>query len=176
MQGFQYSGVVLSYCESKQMDEDGKILANNYLDYVADIDARRWLYPFVRHGHEEATEALCIKNTIPNVSGVVFEKSRLQKVLNQHIDWISSYRLAGDWLVYVLMLKDGKIAFSPASLNLHRRHNRGVTIGNFNAHLLDEIQRMQVVVAEEFKVPQDKVIIGRTYIEHLTRKFGLVPH
>ena len=119
MQGFQYSGVVLSYCESKQMDEDGKILANNYLDYVADIDARRWLYPFVRHGHEEATEALCIKNTIPNVSGVVFEKSRLQKVLNQHIDWISSYRLAGDWLVYVLMLKDGKIAFSPASLILH---------------------------------------------------------
>ncbi|MGI0001364.1 MAG: glycosyltransferase, partial [Nitrososphaeraceae archaeon] len=98
MKSFQSHGVVLSYCESKQIDEEGRILADNYLAYVADIGANRWSYSFVKNGYEEVTEALSIKNTIPNVSGVVFEKSRLKFVLDEQIDLIRTYRVAGDWL------------------------------------------------------------------------------
>ncbi|HMS83260.1 MAG TPA: glycoside hydrolase family 99-like domain-containing protein [Nitrospira sp.] len=171
--GFEDPEVVLSYCESKQIDEDGQVLANNYLPYVADIDAKRWLTPFINGGREEVAEALSIKNTIPNVSGVVFERSRLNSILDDNIDLIRAYRVAGDWLVYILMLKRGKIAFSPAPLNQHRRHSLGVTIGNRNKTQLDEIQRVQALVAQEFEVPQEKVDAARKYIEHLSRQFGL---
>lgn len=39
IQGFHIdSDVALSYTQSKQIDEQGNILANHYLDYTNDID------------------------------------------------------------------------------------------------------------------------------------------
>jgi glycosyltransferase involved in cell wall biosynthesis len=174
MKGFHEPDVVLSYCESKQMDEDGRILADNYLEYVADIDADRWHRHFVNEGSAEISQALSIKNTIPNVSGVVFRKDRLQSVLNEHMPSIRTFRVAGDWLVYVLLLRNGKLAFSPRSLNKHRRHSRGVTIGSFDESQFNEIRRMQLLISEEFDIPPHAATTARRYLHQLTKQFGLV--
>ena len=173
IQGFDAPSVVLSYCESKQVDATGTILAENYLDYVSDIGPHRWLGTFVRDGQEEIINALSVKNTIPNVSAVVFEKSALSAVLAEHIARIQSYRIAGDWLTYVLLLQHGRIAFSPFSYNLHRRHQQGVTIGSFNQQHLDEIQRMQNFVAERFDLPEELTGIAGRYIETLRKQFAV---
>lgn len=174
MQGFESPGVVLSYCESNQVNEAGEKISENYLDYVADISVERWSFPYIKHGYEEVTEALSIKNTVPNVSGVVLEKRNLKSVLENHIDEIRTYRVAGDWLIYVLLLKRGKIAFSPEALNMHRRHQKGVTIGGFDENQLDEIMRMQAFVADGFDVPHEKSLIAKKYIDDLAAQFGLV--
>jgi hypothetical protein len=50
--------VVMSYCQSRQMDRDGAILSEHYLDYVADIEAQRWKKPYVVNGCEEIAQAL----------------------------------------------------------------------------------------------------------------------
>ena len=42
MAGFKDSEVILSYCQSKQIDENGNILANNYLQYTEDVDSKKW--------------------------------------------------------------------------------------------------------------------------------------
>ncbi len=73
IQGFHIdSDVSLSYTQSKQIDEQGNILANHYLDYTNDIDKNKWLRSYVRKGIDEIQDTLLIKNTIPNVSSVVF--------------------------------------------------------------------------------------------------------
>ncbi|HFQ82010.1 MAG TPA: glycosyltransferase [Desulfobacterales bacterium] len=172
--GFNNHGVVLSYCESRQMDEEGLITANNYHEYVADIDTRHWQSAFVKDGAEEIAGALSVKNTIPNVSGVVFERSCLKSVLREHFELIKTYRVAGDWLVYVLVLKYGKIAFSPLPLNFHRRHQGGVTIGSFNRQQLDEIKQMQTFIADNFEVSKEKSKLAEKYITTLQRQFGLL--
>ncbi len=174
MQSFDTPRVVLSYTESKQVDQDGHIMADNYLEYVADIDAQHWLTSFIKNGSEEVAHALSVKNTIPNVSGVIFEKSCLKYVLEKHIDLIQTYRVAGDWLVYVLILKCGEISFSPLSLNFHRRHQQGVTIRSFNEQQLNEIKRMQAFIADEFDVTKEKSEVAGKYIEALKRQFHLV--
>lgn len=172
VQGFDSPGVVLSYCESEQVDAKGIMLAENYLEYVADIGSHRWLGTFVRDGREEIIHALSVKNTIPNVSAVIFAKASLHAVLAEHMDRIQSYRIAGDWLVYVLLLQHGHIAFSPFSYNLHRRHQRGVTIGSFNQQQLEEIQRMQNFIAERFDLPEEMICIAGRYIETLRKQFA----
>jgi len=171
--GFRTPGVVLSYCESRQIDEDGQVLANNYLAYVADIDARRWLSPFVMEGRKAAAHGFGIKNVIPNVSAVLFEAGSLRAVLEQHIQYILSYRVAGDWLVYVLLLKQGGIAFTPVAANAHRRHQSSVTLGSFNAAQLREIQDMQAFVAREFPTSAEQAASARAYAERLAEQFGL---
>jgi hypothetical protein len=173
IQGFDSPDVVLSYCESKQLDANGKILAENYLDYVSDLGSHRWLGTFVREGREEIIHALSVKNTIPNVSAVVFDKSSLHAVLAEHMERIQAYRVAGDWLIYVLLLQKGHIAFTPFSYNLHRRHQRGVTIGSFNQQQLEEIQRMQNFIAERFDLPEEMLCIAGRYIETLRKQFAV---
>lgn len=170
--GFRTPGVVLSYCESRQIDGDSRVLANNYLAYVSDIDARRWLTPFVMEG-DKAAQSFCVKNVIPNVSAILFAAHSLRDVLDQHIDHILSYRVAGDWLVYVLLLKQGRIAFTPVPANAHRRHQRSVTLGSLNAAQLKEIRGMQAFVADEFHVPAEQAAAARAYAARLAEQFGL---
>jgi 2-polyprenyl-3-methyl-5-hydroxy-6-metoxy-1,4-benzoquinol methylase len=174
--GFCTPEVVLSYCESRQIDENGHLLANNYLDYVADIGARHWLTPFVMDGDKEVAQSFSIKNVIPNVSAVMFEAQRLRTVLDEHIQSIQSYRVAGDWLVYVLLLKNGRIAFSPLPANAHRRHQNGVTLGSFNEAQLQEIREMQAFVASEFEVSAEKSAVACAYTERLAEQFDLPQH
>jgi glycosyltransferase involved in cell wall biosynthesis len=176
LKGFRTPGVVLSYCESQQINETGALLANDYLAYVSDVDAKHWLTPFVMDGDSEIANSLSIKNTIPNVSAVLFEKDVLANVLQNHFDLISAYRIAGDWLTYVLVLDGGRVAFSPMPLNKHRRHNSGMTISNINESLLEEIRRMQEYIAEHHGVPAGKVEQARRYIESLQEEHGIAAH
>ncbi len=174
MHGFESPDVVLSYCESNQVDSAGEKLADNYLEYVSDIDSERWLTSYVRQGKDEVIEALSVKNTIPNVSAVVFYRSALKVILDTYIDEICTYRVAGDWFVYVLMLHNGKISFSSQALNMHRRHTRGVTIGGMDKTQLNEISRIQAFVATEYDVTPEKSHAARKYINTLTEQFGIL--
>jgi O-antigen biosynthesis protein len=171
MRGFENPGVVLSYCESRQIDADGAVLADNYQAYVADIDAERWTRRYVSAGAEEVRDAMCIRNTIPNVSAVVFDRHHLRSVLDEHLDFISSFKVAGDWMTYLLLLQHGKLAFSPRALNDHRRHAKGQTLASFNTSLIQEIQRGQTFAAQRFQVAPQQVLAARRYIDTLVRQF-----
>lgn len=143
MPAFMRSDVIMSYCQSRQMDSEGNIMCEHYLDYVADIDEGRWTKPYTVDGKEEIKTALYLKNTIPNVSAAVFRRDVLLQTLRTHKDEIMSYRNAGDWVTYIRLLETGSVSYSPKSLNSHRRHQSSVTIGNANERHLAEIRMVQ---------------------------------
>ena len=165
--------VVMSYCQSRQMDGDGNILCEHYLDYVADIDARRWTGPYVAAGQEEIAQALFLKNTIPNVSAAVFRRDALHKTLVAHTDEIMSFRNAGDWVTYIRLLENGSIAFSPRALNDHRRHVSSVTIGNFNRRHYDEIVKVQEETIERYRLGDVARQKAAVYAADLADRFKL---
>ena len=171
MNGFNHKNTVLSYTESKQVDEAGEVLCNNYLDYVKDISASKWNKDYVNSGNNEICSALAIKNTIPNVSASVFRKSNIQKVLNQYMDVICSYKVAGDWITYIYLLANGDLSFSCKPLNKHRRHGRSVTIGSYDESQLDEILRVQQIAREQFDVDKSVIEKARSYAENLYDQF-----
>ena len=148
--GFRDPGVILSYTQSRQMDAAGAIMAPDYLDYTRDVDPDRWRSDYRATGTEEITGALSIKNTIPNVSAVLFKKVSLTELLPE----LLTYRCAGDWLFYVWLLQQGDIAFRATPKNNHRRHSGSVVHQDRRAGLAQEICRMQDYVAERFAVPE----------------------
>jgi glycosyltransferase involved in cell wall biosynthesis len=170
---FANPDVVMSYSQSRQMGSDGEILSEHYLDYVSDIDRERWTKPYVADGNEEISTALFVKNTIPNVSAVVFRREQLLRTLAEHGDEILSYRNAGDWVAYIRMLERGGIAFCPRSLNSHRRHQSSVTIGSFNVGQLREIVSVQKTTIARHAL--DAMARGRaeSYAQLLYQQFGL---
>ncbi|HRE43174.1 MAG TPA: glycoside hydrolase family 99-like domain-containing protein, partial [Terricaulis sp.] len=170
---FQRPGVVLSMTQSKQANSAGAVIAPDYLDYVRDVSPDKWTRAFTAPGAEEVRDGLSIKNTIPNVSAVLFSRPALAGVMARHAQEISAYRVAGDWCVYANLLREGAIAFNPTALNYHRRHDDSVTISRFGLAELAEIARMQAYVARHFGVSAEQERQARAYLEKLVTQFGL---
>ncbi|MCI5073594.1 glycoside hydrolase family 99-like domain-containing protein [Oricola sp.] len=175
MQGFgrDDEDVVLSYCQSKQMAPDGKILCDDYLDYVSDVSPTQWLSAYRRGGVEEIVHGLSVKNTIPNVSAVVFRRRDLVETMRAHLGDIMRYRVAGDWCTYVRLLQRGSCAYSPKPLNLHRRHSESVTLSRFGNDDLREIERMQQLVLDLYVDACFYREPALSYLDQLRAQFGL---
>lgn len=170
---FDDPSVVMSFVQSRQIDEAGRDLAPNYFQYTDDVSNDRWRHSYVADGVEEIRLGLSIKNTIPNVSGVLFRKSILLDVLRSNVDTLKGLRFAGDWFVYVKMLERGKIAYSSAPLNIHRRHSGGVTLGGLGERQLLEIVEIQRLVRDSVDVPAPLRDRAKAYAQELYVQFGL---
>nr|ADE44319.1 putative glycosyl transferase [Burkholderia pseudomallei] len=173
MAGFEDEHTVLSYCESKQMAESGEIVCEHYRDYVADISDVKWNVSYHGAGADEIAGALAVKNTIPNVSAVVFKRSALDEVLRRHFDEIAQFRVAGDWMVYLRVVSQGMIAFSSDALNLHRRHGSSVTIGGNAEALLKEIRRIQLWVRQHHAIDASVAELADRYMQQLCEQFNV---
>ena len=173
LKGFADDHVVLSYTQSKQMAQDGRILCDDYLDYVNDVSPTQWRSDYVRGGADEIVNGLSIKNTIPNVSAVVFRRQAFVETMRAHLEDIVQYRVAGDWCTYVHLLEKGSCRFSARSLNLHRRHDSSVTLKSFSWKELNEIEQMQKLVRRMADGADRHADDARTYLEYLKREFSL---
>ena len=78
-------------------------MANHYLNYTNDIDKEKWQSSYIRKGIDEIQDTLFIKNTIPNVSSVVFKNIDIKTIAKQ----LRKFKIAGDWFFYVSLLKEG---------------------------------------------------------------------
>jgi glycosyltransferase involved in cell wall biosynthesis len=173
IKAFANPQTVLSYSQSRQIDEMGKILAENYLDYVSDVDPHLWQNNYHRLGSVEIAEALSVKNTIPNVSAILFRRDVLTRVLNTHLEEMTALHNAGDWLCYMRVLEKGSVAFTAEALNNHRRHSQSITLAATNQQHWSEIEAMQGLAASLVSVSQKHQLAAQKYLEAVAIYFGL---
>ena len=165
--------VAMAYCQSRQIDEEGGTLAEDYLDYTRDLSETRWRRAYFASGDEEVGAGLAVKNTIPNVSAVVFRRESLLKVMRENLDEILDLRIAGDWLVYLHMLKEGDVMFVPKAMNKHRRHRKSVTLdSDFRQHY-GEVVAMQAKAQSMFDVDAQVATRAEAYASRLRLQFGM---
>lgn len=160
--------MTMCYTQSKMMDENGVVTGDNYFCYTDDVDIDAWKADYVICAETEISEHMTIKNTIPNVSGVVFKNSCYMDIFESAMN----YTVAGDWRVYVDILKrGGNIGFVADSLNYHRRHSNSVTTDLKAEKHYNEIVSMQEYVAECLGV--EVCDAAKKYREFLKEYFGL---
>ncbi|GAB2497605.1 glycoside hydrolase family 99-like domain-containing protein [Arenimonas alkanexedens] len=164
--------IVMSYCQSEQMDPDGQMLAPDYLEYTRDVSPDRWSRAYVAEGEDEAA-CLGVKNVVPNVSAVVFRREPLLEVLREGIDEIADYSIAGDWVVYLRLLARGRACFEPTAFNRHRRHSSSVTIASAADKHLDEVSRAQAEAQRLFPIDEGVRRAAGDYLAVLRAQFGL---
>jgi O-antigen biosynthesis protein len=171
---FEDPEVVLSYSESRMVNENGELLAPNYLGYVSDISTTRWTEDFCRPGLVELVEALSIKNTIPNVSAVIFRRDALAAVLNNYLEEMTACRNAADWLCYIhLLAQGGSVTFTARALNNHRRHATSVTVASVDLRHLKEIAAMQDLAASIVPIPSETRAIAMQYRRVVADQFDI---
>ena len=152
------------------MNDQGVVLSKSYQDYLSVVSLDKWKHAYTINGHEECVSSLAVLNTIPNVSAVVFDSVVLKKVFSENFDEIKSYQKAGDWVVYMHVLSQGNIAYSPHAANRHRRHENSVIAGKGRQLLLEEIAKVQQLFTVHYPVTENARLMAANYLDYLKKE------
>ena len=166
-------GIVMAYAQSARVDAAGFALASDYLGYTDDLSTQRWRAAYTATGVEEVESGLAIKNTIPNVSAVLFRRDEFLDVLERHIDELVGYRIAGDWIAYLYLLQHGRIHYVPEVLNRHRYHGGSVTGTLAARQHYEEVVAAQALARRLYAPSEAACAAAKAYAATLRAHFGL---
>jgi len=130
--------VGISYCETAVIDEQNNIVDWNFYRRVhSSVDRIRWRKSYTGSGREEVKSVLAVRNTIPNVSAVLFRREAVLRAGG----FYSEYKMSGDWDCYLRILRDWDLSYNHNRLNYQRFHSDRVT-NNYNYSELQSWEAM----------------------------------
>jgi glycosyltransferase involved in cell wall biosynthesis len=144
----------LAHCLTTPVDEAGVVLDHGFHHkYLADLSPSHWHADFSAKGQEEVRHYLCRKNTITNVSGVLF---RRQAYLDAGMA-TETMRMCGDWLTYCRILEQHDLVFVSDGLNFHRQHPAKHTRNSvLDLTYFREFLEVQHEIATRFKLSAEE--------------------
>jgi glycosyltransferase involved in cell wall biosynthesis len=162
--------IVLGFTDSKSIDADGSHLYASYKPYFSTIEPGALSRTDVFEGREFVTRYLSVKNTILNVSSVLWRRDALLQTLKACRDDLKQYRMAGDWRIYLecLIRPGARIAYVADPLNVHRRHAASVTHSLKAQKHIDEIASIHAFVRERISLSPDGKTSQSAYLEEVT--------
>ena len=153
MEGFNDDNVVISYSESKRIDENNYIISDSCRDWMYAISYTRWNHSYIKDGIDELKESLCVCNSIPNVSAVVFKKINQVDLLED----CKKFKISGDWYLYFNLLKKGKISYVAESLNYFRKHSSSTSTTAKKIIEFDEVLEIQKQIRDYAKLNSEMI-------------------
>lgn len=109
----------IAAAKTEIIDEHGTLKKGALNDYLDNAFQGKFENCYIKDGFQEINEQLGAVCTLVNASGILIRKSSFGKTL--HV--AHTYKIAGDWLIYLDCLRNGKIAFSTKTRNYFRRHS-----------------------------------------------------
>lgn len=137
----------LSYCDTAFINKEGNIIIKSTESSIDIMKTNHWHKNFVNKGMNEVENYAFLNCTVANVSSVLFKRQDYSK----YFDMSGEYRQAGDWLFYVNVMKDGKIAYCSKALNYYRVHGSNVTSTTKKQAHYDEIKRIHKYISTLIK-------------------------
>ena len=150
---FDDEAVMLAYANCIFVDRNTVPVKYTFKTHVAELDhPEKWDRSYCDSAHNEVRNALGIKNTIPNASGVLFKRPVEMPLLDDE-SWLSMV-VAGDWLFYIHLIRGGKIAFSTEATNYFRRYEGSAAEVTYRKQVFyREIASVSKAIALNYDVP-----------------------
>ncbi|MED3981901.1 glycosyltransferase [Priestia megaterium] len=154
---FNDEAVMLAYCQTKFMDENGNNQIWTIQEYLNDIHKELWTHPFIISADQIVYHAWSIKNIIPNVSSALFKKPIKMELLKDKV-W-KGMRICGDWAFYIHLIQGGLISYTTNTTNYYRCHknNTSLTMNKMDVYYKEHeivskyIKQIYKVSNESFK-------------------------
>jgi hypothetical protein len=166
--------IAMAFCDSRSIDGEGAPVYPSYKAYFATVEAGALARTEIFDGREFVRRFLSVKNTILNVSAVVWRREALLRCLEACRGELSAFHMAGDWRLYIecLSAPGAKIAYVADPLNVHRRHARSVTHALDADRHLDEIDRMHRIARRRLGDVASLAKRQDAYLEEVRRQFA----
>lgn len=168
---FSDSNVKLSYSESRAIDADSNCLFQYQdMQYLKELSESKWRTSYVVEARCEVETALAFRNTIPNVSAVVFRKFDC----SGWFEVAKDMKLAGDWLFYLHAIMGGSLSYVPEPLNYHRRHEDTCTASTENSTVrFEEIVMVQNAACSFYDLHPDVASSCKLFAQRVWLELGL---
>lgn len=164
--------IALAASDSRPIDSDGDALDISYKAYYSRIFAGALSEDITTDLRTFAERYLSQRNALLNVSALLWRRDVLLRAMETTEATLPTFKLAGDWLLYLTACSgEGKAAYSASELNLHRRHDKGVTHGTSGASQLEEISRIHAYFVDTFGASDDILKSQRDYLEEIREQF-----
>ena len=109
----------IAYAKTEMTNENGELQKDAFKPYFEKAYPEKFDSSYVKTGIEEVNEQLGAMCTLVNASGLLIRKSSFGETLND----AQTFKMCGDWLIYLECLKNGKIAYDINAINYFRRHS-----------------------------------------------------
>lgn len=149
---FDDSLVTIASGKTEIIDEHGDLKEGALDPYLNSAYPDKYQQTFINDGFVEVEESLGAMCTLVNASGLLLRKSAVPET---ELQQATDYKICGDWLVYLGMLKDGKLAYDVSTKNYFRRHSQSV-VGRLEGRqqYFDERAAIARYVLSEFSVSE----------------------
>lgn len=116
----QDTQLVLAYCDAITRKENNNLVKTKFSELKNQLfHTKKWSEAYFNDGVQELHQCLKYRCTINNASSVVF----LRSALIEKIEYVTGFRYHGDWFLYILLAQEGKIGYTPLTLNTYRDHS-----------------------------------------------------
>lgn len=138
--------VVISYANTSYINSSGYKIVNSIFKAVDINNTGHWKKSYIIEGKDEFNNYMYLCNTIPNVSSCIIKNIQI----NDAFSLAGNYKQSGDWLLYAMIVHEGKICFNRNVNNYYREHGNNVsTTFKKEKHLL-EIKSIHAIFEEKF--------------------------
>ena len=119
----KYDDIKISYVDTAFIDKDGYVIMRSIKPEIDILKTGHWDKNFINEGINEINDYAYLNCTIANVSSVLFKNDNYSSFFKES----GKFKQAGDWLFYVNVMNQGKIAYSNKPINYYRVHGNNVT-------------------------------------------------
>lgn len=142
------SSILISYADTAFIDAKGEILMKTIKPEIDLMKTGHWDHSYVNLGRNEIENYSFLNCTIANVSSCVIKKGNYGAYLEKS----GKFKQAGDWLFYVNVMKNGKIAYTNEVLNYYRVHGNNVSSTMDHKKHIGEIEKIHDEFIQEFQL------------------------
>jgi glycosyltransferase involved in cell wall biosynthesis len=129
-------------------------------------EAGIWNRPVARPAAHWFRSAFAVRNIVANVGGCVFRNQPIDPAI---FDRAASFRIAGDWFLYIHLLGSGKLAYSPDAVAYFRQHETNTSARNFDKlYYYDECWAVQQEIRRYWQVHPDA---GARFVADLAHQY-----
>lgn len=152
---FADDSVQIAFGRILETDIDGT--PNLWLDtYRQHAEAGIWETSLVRPAADWFAHGFGVSNLIANVGGCLFRRAPVPLHVWQEA---TTYRVVGDWYLYLQIAGGGQIAWEPQAISYFRRHGSNTSSSSFTGTgFYTELERVMVEIRRTWNIPHSTVI------------------
>jgi glycosyltransferase involved in cell wall biosynthesis len=156
----------LVFCDSRAIGPDGETVFDSYQDYYRQSGLDLLAEDGVFDARAFLETCLSVRNAVLNASAAIFRTEALRAALARCGDELASWRVAGDWRVYVELLaqSSGRVGWLAAPLNRHRRHASSATSKLPAKQMKAEIGRMHKTINDALGPDKARMRAQKKYL------------
>ena len=149
---FADRSVNISFGKIEFCDKQGKLMPG--MDgYRETSESGIWKDSIKRPAKEWFNNGFGVNNVIANVGGCVFRKAQLSPDV-----WTEakSFKICGDWYLYLHIAGGGQVAYEPRSLAYFRQHDKNTSATNFDKlYFYQELNRISQEIEDYWQTPTE---------------------